>query len=481
MKAPIVALVVIGGLVVGGYFVDRSREQTRSVLSGTFETQPSRLAPKIAGRVSAILCREGDAVRKGQVLIRLSARDTAFQAEASEALANQAKAREAEVRAGTRPEEILRQRAAVAEATAVLSKLEHGAIPEEIRSAQEKVREAQARLKELRNGARPQEIASARAAVRQAYDRWLAVRRGPTVEERRQLTARLESAEANLGLARKDYDRKKTLADQGALAVAVADQARAQRATAQATRDEAAEALRRARLGGPEEEVGQAYAAYKQAQAQLNLVTAGPRREEIDAAQAAVGAAVANLDLVRRGACREDVQAAKARLVQAQSTFAEMVRGNRSEQIEQAQAATEAARGQAGASRSLLGETAIVAPMDGVVERVLVADGDLLTAGMPAVQIANANDLWLRVYLPEEVLSKVKVGDRALLAIDGIPNPVAAVVESIATQGEFTPANLQTPEERGRQVFAIRLRLAKADPRVKAGMSATVKELGRWP
>jgi HlyD family secretion protein len=53
---------------------------------------------------------------------------------------------------------------------------------------------------------------------------------------------------------------------------------------------------------------------------------------------------------------------------------------------------------------------------------------------------------------------------------------VSAEVESVASRGEFTPANLQTPEERGKQVFGIRLRLKQPDARVKAGMYATVVE-----
>jgi HlyD family secretion protein len=64
--------------------------------------------------------------------------------------------------------------------------------------------------------------------------------------------------------------------------------------------------------------------------------------------------------------------------------------------------------------------------------------------------------------------------------VDGIPEPIPARVESIATQGEFTPANLQTPEERGKQVFGVRIRLRQPDDRVKPGMYVTVKRLGAW-
>jgi hypothetical protein len=72
----------------------------------------------------------------------------------------------------------------------------------------------------------------------------------------------------------------------------------------------------------------------------------------------------------------------------------------------------------------------------------------------------------------------VKVGDSASLTIDGVEGEVTAVVESISRQGEFTPANLQTPDERGKQVFPVRLRLKKPDPRVKPGMYASIRSLG---
>ena len=96
------------------------------------------------------------------------------------------------------------------------------------------------------------------------------------------------------------------------------------------------------------------------------------------------------------------------------------------------------------------------------------------------LRMTDPSDIWIRVYVPEASLAKLTVGSDAALRIDGIPEPVPAVVESIATRGEFTPANLQTPDERGKQVFGVRLRLKQPDPRVKAGMYATVKQLGQW-
>lgn len=64
---------------------------------------------------------------------------------------------------------------------------------------------------------------------------------------------------------------------------------------------------------------------------------------------------------------------------------------------------------------------------------------------------------------------------------DGIDGLIKGRVESIDQSGQFTPANLQSPDERAKQVFGIRIRLAQPDARVKAGMYATVKRMGSWP
>jgi len=128
-----------------------------------------------------------------------------------------------------------------------------------------------------------------------------------------------------------------------------------------------------------------------------------------------------------------------------------------------------------------LKERVVYADRDGQVDRVLVADGDLVPVGGPVIQLGYPDDIWLRVYIPEDQLPKVRVGDAAELAVDGVAGVVKGKVESIATSGEFTPVNLQSPEERGNQVFAVRIRLAVPDRRVKAGMYTTVKKVGQWP
>lgn len=470
--------VVVTSLIVGGYFLDRSRAANRSSLTGTFESQPSRLAPKSSGRVVEIRVREGDVVRAGDVLVVLSAPEIGFESQASKEQARQAEATQKEVEAGARSEEIARQRALTQEAEANLQKLVDGPLPEEIATAEHRLAAAQAKYLALSRGSRKEEIAQAQAAVGEAKARLDIVRRGPNPEEREQLAARLRAAESDFSLATLEYERKQKLAAEGAIAGTLVDAARNAMSQAMANRDAAASALSRANKGAPPEEIRQAEAALRAAEAKRNEVVAGPRKEDVAAAAEEVRIARESLRLVRRGARSEDVDAARARLDAAKAALAELEAGSRREQIEQARAAARAASAQARGAGVKGKELMVRAPADGVVERVLVAVGDLAGPSVPVVQFSNPSDVWLRVYVPETMLASVRPGGATQIRVDGVAEPVDAEVESVATQGEFTPANLQTPEERGKQVFAVRLRLRQPNPRIKAGMAATVVRLG---
>ncbi|MCO5296640.1 MAG: HlyD family efflux transporter periplasmic adaptor subunit [Fimbriimonadaceae bacterium] len=473
-------LFVILVLVVAGIAVDRVRDAKRSELSGIFEAQPAKLSSRVGGRVAKILVREGDAVKKGQVLVRLEATPTEQDANAARALADQARLKSLEVEIGPRAEEIARQSAVVAELEAGLAALRKGSRPEEIAIGRQQLAQAEAALALAVAGPRPEDRAAAEAMERQANARYRAAQRGPTTEERRQAEARLASAQAAAAQARRDAERARALFEDGAVPKAAAEAAATAAATARAREAEAEQVLAGVRRGTPPEELEAARQAYEAARSQADAVRAGTRREDIARLRAARDAARQSLDLLIEGPRREDVLAAEARLRQAQAVLDELLKGATPEQRGQAAAGAAASEAQLGKAEDLVDEGAIVAPADGIVESVLVADGDLVPPGGPVIQFADPSDIWLRVCLPESQLSKVQVGDTAELKVDGLSDLVPAVVERIATQGEFTPANLQTPEERGKQVFAVRLRLARVESKIRAGMAATVKRVGGW-
>ncbi len=475
---PVTLLCALG---IGSWYVEAQRTRTRSALSGFFESQPSELASRVGGRTARILVREGDSVRVGQALIVFEDRAAQAETEAKRHLTEQARQQWRELRNGSRPEDIRRQEAVVAEQSANLAHLRNGPLPEEIAAARDRLRETEAVYRRVRSGPRPQEIEQARAAERNAWARLAQVQRGPTAEEKAEAKARLDAAVAQETLDRSDLARSQSLYDQDAISRQQLERAQANERTSQAHRLEMERAYQRAELGGPHEETEQARAAYEQAKAALALLLAGSRKEDIEAASDDVSTAQENLRLLLRGTRPEDIRAAEARLAQAQAALDLLRAGSRQEQIAQSHAAERAAAATARSSQDNLEERTVRAPCNGVVERILIAVGDLVSPGAPVLRITDPSDLWIRIYVPENNLSRFSVGSDAELQLDGVPEPVLAYVESIATRGEFTPANLQTPDERGRQVFGVRLRLRRPDPRVKAGMYATVKRLGRWP
>jgi multidrug resistance efflux pump len=477
----IVAPVVLAALLTGGYFIDRARDRQQSQLSGYFENQPTQVSSRLGGRVSQILVKEGDSVRAGQLLVRFEDDSSISNYKSQLQGVEQAKQQALETSKGPRPEDIAKQSAAVREAQANLQRLINGPLPEEIKTANDKFAEAKAMYRKAMAGPRPEELAAAQAAASVSLEKYRQAQRGLTAEERAQLKARLDSAVAAEELAKKQRDRSKNLYEVGAIPKQDLDHDQAAYDEARAAHRDAQEAFLRAEKGTPPEELAQARDAYKQAQAQLDLVRAGVRVEDREAARREMLAAQENLRLLMAGSRQEDIRAARARLDQASASLAELQRGNRPEDVAKAKAAAKQAELQAKSTHENLRERMVFAPMDGVVDRILVADGDLLAPNAPVIQESNPSDIWLRVYIPEADLHKVKLGDSAELAFDGFSDVLQGVVENISTSGEFTPANLQSPDERATQVFAIRIRLAQPDARVRAGMYATVRRVGQWP
>lgn len=479
-KPPIIPLVVLATLIGLGVYVDRQRAEKRSLISGVFETQPTQVSSRQSGRVARILVKEGQTVRKGDRLVQLEAQVDALQEYALDATARAAEARRDETVAGPRAEEIARQRAVVEELTANLDKAQNGPRKSEILQAAARLRQAEARLTEARNGPRPQEIQQAQATVWQAEAVVAAATRGATQEERAQLAARLDSARAQESYAVQEASRKEALYKEGGISRREADAAQAQATSATASRREAEQAALRAQRGTPAEELDQSRRALESSQARLALLKAGTRPEEIRSAEADVAVARESLRLLQQGTRTEDVRAVAAALAQQQAVLRQLQNGSRKEEVDQAAATAVAARFSHRSAAARRSESILVAPIDGVVDRIFVADGDLVNAGTMVTRLNNPGDIWIRVFVPEPILVQFKVGDPAMLKIDGLNGDTEGIVESIATDGEYTPANLQTPEERGKQVFAVRIRLTKPNAAIKAGMTATVKSLGSW-
>ena len=424
----VLQILVVVALLAGGLWCDRQLLRQRASLSGFFENQPTQIASRVQGRVSRIAVSEGDSVTASQVLLELEANPNVRETRAGQNTAEQLRQALLESRRGPRVEEIRRQEAVVME--------------------------MQANLDKLRQGNRPEEIEQARAAERNARARYDQSRRGLTGEERAQLQARLQSARSEERVARLDAERYRTLLAQSAVSRQLQERKQADAEKAAAQRRDAEEASLRASRGTPAEELEQSRQAWLQSRA--------------------------NLQLLMQGSRSEDIRVGEARLLQAQGLLDELRAGNTREQIAQRKAAALAAKATSESLEEKSSDRILRAPRASQVDRIPVSIGDLVSAGTTLVRLVDPTDIWLRVYVPEERLPQAVVRAPAEVRIDGIAEILPAHVESVNSRAEFKPANLQSPEERARQVYGVRLRLDKADPRVKPGMFANVLRIGEW-
>jgi multidrug resistance efflux pump len=86
------------------------------------------------------------------------------------------------------------------------------------------------------------------------------------------------------------------------------------------------------------------------------------------------------------------------------------------------------------------------------------------------------SQLWVKVYVPETDLARVRVGQNATVNVDGMKGRTfSGRVGQIASQAEFLPRNVQTPDDREHQVFGVKVYVDNPGAVLKSGMSATVR------
>jgi len=162
-------------------------------------------------------------------------------------------------------------------------------------------------------------------------------------------------------------------------------------------------------------------AAYKEAMEQYDLVKEGPRKEDIDALRASFEEAKAFLTL-------RDVQ---------------------------------------------LGYATVTSPVSGVVLVKNIEPGEIVSAGTPVVTVADLNDVWLKAYISETDLGRVKYNQKVKVKTDTYPDKnYLGRISFISSEAEFTPKNIQTHEERVKLVYRIKVTLENPEMELKPGMPA---------
>lgn len=372
MMVRVLAFLAVAASLTGLLIYSQRRHEPLRV-SGFVEADEIRVGSRVGGRVSEVLCDEGQKVTPGQVLIRLETYDLASRLAQATATVQVQEAALLRLKNGYLPEEVAQAKARVDRLSATAQKMENGPLPAEIRAGEARVEWARAQWDRAKS----------------TYDRTAAVFR------REQGT-----------VSREDVDR-------------------------------ATEELR----------VSEGNLKVRQEEQQL-LVESTPRKEDVLAAQSEREEATQALKLLERG--------------------------TRPESIKEAEASVAAARAARDVVQIQIDELQIKSPLNGTVEALELRKGDLVAAGAPVLSLMDTSRYWVRAYVPENRLN-IRLNDEIRVTADSYPGVVfRGRITFMARQAEFTPNNVQTPEERSKQVFRIKVTLLDGLDKLHSGMPVDV-------
>jgi len=361
------------------YWLDGPMNATNSIqVSGNLELTQVDLSFKTAGRMTELAVREGDFVKKGDLIAKLDAAQL--------------------------EQQLLRDQAAVASAQSSLQQLQTSieyqaaTIDSDISTRRAELAQAQANLDAMLAGSRPQEIQQAQSAV--------------------------ADAKAWDEQARSDWERAQTLFSREDISKSQYDQARAK--------------------------LDSTAAQLRQAQEHLALVQEGPRKEDIAGARAQVARAQAG------------VQTAEANRIELR---------RKEQQLVEQRAEIDRTRAQVGMTQTQIADSTIVAPIDGVVLVKSAEAGEVMAAGTTIVSLGDLAHPWLRAYINETDLGRIKLDGKVKLSTDSFPGKTYdGRISFISSEAEFTPKQIQTKEERVKLVYRIKIDVDNPHQELKNNM-----------
>ncbi len=257
----------------------------------------------------------------------------------------------------------------------------------------------------------------------------------------------------------------------------------------------------RARIEQAQAEVQQAQAKARSAQDQIAVLNEQLQQEEANVVQQEAAQDIASFDkeaytrLARSGAVaeRQGKQAASTADQQAAAVAGAKRRvAGVNMQLAQQQATIADAMASVGHTQAQLTEArenrqdlTVKAPFDGTVVTRVAEPGEVITSGTPVVTLLDLSKVYLRGFVPEGQIGKVKVGQLARVYLDSNPKqPVDAYVSRIDPQATFTPENTYFRDDRVKQVVGLKLQLKGALGYAKPGMPADGEVLvagDQWP
>jgi HlyD family secretion protein len=231
------------------------------------------------------------------------------------------------------------------------------------------------------------------------------------------------------------------------------------------------QAVERLHNGSRPEEIAQAKAAVRSDQADAaNLARQYERLKQLSAQSS--GGAVSKQDVDN---ARSAVEIAEARVEVSKATLDLAIAGPRAEEIAEAEARLRADEARLELLRQELADAQLVAPVNSVVRTRIMEPGEMASPQRAVVQLAVTDPKWIRAYVSEPDLGKLRPGMKAAVGVDSFPGEnFPGWVGFISPVAEFTPKPVQTEELRTSLVYEVRVFVTDPNDRLRLGMPATV-------
>jgi multidrug resistance efflux pump len=335
----------------------------------------------------------------------------------------------------------------------VLVRLDDALIQTQLGEALAAVAAAEANLARIQAGARPEELAAGRAALAQAQIQLDGSVRAvenaqQTLENPQELNAQIVEAQTQVALAEQDVEMARADLGEAELMYNLYDD-----------------------QGG---DVERSWA-----------LTVQSARAAVEAAEAGLDGTIRYLNIlyaVRANPLELEAQlhaseaqqaVMEAMVMQAEAALDELEAGPTSEQLAMAEAQLHQAEAAAGLIEAQQALLTLTSPISGIVTSRSAHPGENALPGITLLTLANLDEVTLVIYVPENRIGQIRVGQPVEVRVDSFPGEVfVGRVATIANEAEFTPRNVQTQEERVNLVFAVKVVIPNPDYLLKPGMPA---------
>ena len=165
--------------------------------------------------------------------------------------------------------------------------------------------------------------------------------------------------------------------------------------------------------------------------------------------------------LVERGwSTREQLDDRQSRLKVAQAAYDAALAS-----VDAAQAQINAGKAESARLQAQIDDSTLVAPARGRIQYKLAQPGEVLSSGGRVLTLLDLGDVYMTIFVPARVAGPLALGDEARVTLDPVPGYVfPAKVTFVATEAQFTPKTVETPEEREKLMFRVKLSI---DPELR--------------